>query len=80
MRRNYVFALMLALLGLCAYAALAGPTIFVSSGHPIVHGYHPAPDSILQSALTGIVGFLIAIRTLHPHRYRVVEQRIHTQR
>jgi hypothetical protein len=71
---------MLALLGLYASAAVAGPIIFVSSGHPIVQRYHPPPYSIPQSALTGIVGLLIAIRTLNPHRYRAVEQWIHTQR
>jgi hypothetical protein len=80
MRRNYVFALMLALLGLYAYAAVARPIIFVSSSHPIMHGYHPSPYSIARSALTGIVGLLIAIRTLNPRRYRTVEQWIHAQR
>jgi len=81
MRRNYVFALMLALLGLFAYAAVAGPITFVSSvGHPIAYGYHPSAYSIPQSALTDIIGLLIAIRTLNSQKYRAVEQWIHAQR
>jgi len=80
MRRDYVFALILALMGLYAYSAVAGRITFVSRvGHPLAYGYHPSPSSIPQSALTGIVGLLIAIRTLSPQRYRAVEQWIHTQ-
>jgi len=72
---------MLALVALYAYTVAAGPITFVSSvGLPIAPGYHSSSYSIPQSALTGIVGLLIAIRTLNPHRYRAVEQWIHTQR
>ena len=81
MRRAWGFALMLAVLGLCAYIAAAAPITFVSGvGHPLAHAYQPPAYSISQSALTGIVGLLIAIRTLNPQRYRAVEHWIHAQR
>ena len=86
MRRTRVVLLMLAVLGLCAYISLAAPAGFVRSlGHPIAYGNQPLPSAVPQSrdghpVLTALVTLLVAIRTLHPQRYRAVEQWIHAQR
>ena len=80
MRRTWLFALMLAVFGLYTYARLATPITLVSSvGQSIAHGGRPLPYSV-HSALTGIAALLIAVRTLHPQRYRAVAQWIHAQR